>query len=84
MRAQVLPTGTASTEPQKKDDVTVKCLVSKFEELGREVIDRCGSKLEENIQGTLPEKEKAFIDYLSSKYSVSETHHILLSLWVVY
>ncbi|THV44871.1 hypothetical protein BGAL_0564g00030 [Botrytis galanthina] len=69
MRVQVLPTGTASTEPQNKDDVTVKHPVSKFEELGREVIDRCGSKLEENIQRTLPEKEKAFIDYLSSKYS---------------
>ncbi|TGO23333.1 hypothetical protein BPAE_0136g00260 [Botrytis paeoniae] len=74
MRAQVMPPGTTSTalvvsKPRNKDGLTVKDLISKFEELGREVIDRCGKKFEENIQKTLPEKEKAFIDYLSLKYS---------------
>ncbi|KAF7897586.1 hypothetical protein EAF00_005814 [Botryotinia globosa] len=63
MHAQVPPSGTTSNA------LVVKELISKFEELGRDVIDRCGRKFEENIQRTLPEKEKAFIDYLSSKYS---------------
>ncbi|KAF7924619.1 uncharacterized protein EAE97_010570 [Botrytis byssoidea] len=63
MHAQVPPPGTTSNA------LVVKELISKFEELGRDVIDRCGRKFKENIQRTLPEKEKAFIDYLSSKYS---------------
>ncbi|TGO60012.1 hypothetical protein BCON_0039g00430 [Botryotinia convoluta] len=74
MRAQVLPPGTTSTalvvsKPQNKDGLTVKDLISKFKQLRREVIDRCGRQLEEKIQRTFPEKEKVFIDYLSSKYS---------------
>ncbi|TGO41384.1 hypothetical protein BHYA_0022g00230 [Botrytis hyacinthi] len=63
MHAQILPPGTTSSA------LVVKELISKFEELGRDVIDRCGKKFEENIQRTLPEKEKAFVDYFSSKYS---------------
>lgn len=82
MGAQVIPPETTSTalvvsKPQNKNGPRVKDLILMFEKLGKEIIYLCERKHEENIQRALPEKERAFTDYLSSKFSVSESHHFL-------
>ncbi|KAM0127035.1 hypothetical protein ACHAO1_009724 [Botrytis cinerea] len=74
MGAQVIPPETTSTalvvsKPQNKNGPRVKDLILMFEKLGKEIIYLCERKHEENIQRALPEKERAFTDYLSSKFS---------------
>ncbi|TEY39729.1 hypothetical protein BOTCAL_0451g00060 [Botryotinia calthae] len=74
MGAQVIPPDSTSTalvvsKPRNKNGPRVKDLISKFEKLGKEVIDLCGRKHEENIQRALPKWQTAFTDYISSKFS---------------